>query len=250
MTNAEFKKLLWDAAVKLRGSLSAAEYKYPVLGLVFLKYVSDAFDAQADVIRARAANPARDEYVDDPPCAANSSSSGCRTNRSSRPTTSSGSRRTRAIPSCSPRPSKQASRTNSMPRWPRSRSRTPSSVACCTATSGAWRSTPARSAICWGSLPRCTLTPVIWIEIGGICGNKKAPRGNARLEWSAKHEVGGSIPPAAPSYALRQGRQACGSGDKTGTVCPATAAQLGDNLGTIPGQFGMKKARFSVGTRF
>ncbi len=66
MTNAEFKKLLWDAAVKLRGSLSAAEYKYPVLGLVFLKYVSDAFEAQADVIRARAADPARDEYVDDP----------------------------------------------------------------------------------------------------------------------------------------------------------------------------------------
>jgi type I restriction-modification system DNA methylase subunit len=28
-----------------RGSVSAAEYKYPVLGLVFLKYVSDMFDA-------------------------------------------------------------------------------------------------------------------------------------------------------------------------------------------------------------
>lgn len=66
MTNTEFKKLLWDAAVKLRGSLSAAEYKYPVLGLVFLKYVSDAFDAQADVIRFRAADPQSDQYVDDP----------------------------------------------------------------------------------------------------------------------------------------------------------------------------------------
>ncbi len=51
MTNEEFKRTLWEAADKLRGSVSAAEYKYPVLGLVFLKYVSDMFDAQADVIR-------------------------------------------------------------------------------------------------------------------------------------------------------------------------------------------------------
>ena len=51
MTNEEFKKMLWDAANKLRGTVSVAEYKYPVLGLVFLKYVSDLFDAQAGVIR-------------------------------------------------------------------------------------------------------------------------------------------------------------------------------------------------------
>lgn len=37
MTNEEFKKTLWDTANKLRGSVSAAEYKYPVLGMVFLK---------------------------------------------------------------------------------------------------------------------------------------------------------------------------------------------------------------------
>jgi type I restriction enzyme M protein len=37
--------------------VSAAEYKYPVLGLVFLKYVSDMFDAQAAVIRRRLADP-------------------------------------------------------------------------------------------------------------------------------------------------------------------------------------------------
>lgn len=53
MTNEEFKKTLWDTANKLRGSVSAAEYKYPVLGLVFLKYVSDMFDAQSAVIRHR-----------------------------------------------------------------------------------------------------------------------------------------------------------------------------------------------------
>ena len=65
MTNEELKKTLWDAANKLRGSVSAAEYKYPVLGLVFLKYVSDMFDAQAAVIRRRLADPKSDLFVDD-----------------------------------------------------------------------------------------------------------------------------------------------------------------------------------------
>jgi hypothetical protein len=32
MTETEFKKLLWDSANKLRGAMSAAEYKFPVLG--------------------------------------------------------------------------------------------------------------------------------------------------------------------------------------------------------------------------
>ena len=67
MTNEELKKTLWDAANKLRGSVSAAEYKYPVLGLVFLKYVSDLFDAHAEVIRQRLADPASDIYIEDKP---------------------------------------------------------------------------------------------------------------------------------------------------------------------------------------
>lgn len=37
---------LWQAADKLRGSIDAAEYKHVVLGLIFLKYVSDAFEAR------------------------------------------------------------------------------------------------------------------------------------------------------------------------------------------------------------
>ncbi|MFD2632806.1 type I restriction-modification system subunit M N-terminal domain-containing protein [Idiomarina piscisalsi] len=41
MTDEDFKRTLWDAANGLQGTVSAAEYKYPVLGLVFLKYVSD-----------------------------------------------------------------------------------------------------------------------------------------------------------------------------------------------------------------
>ena len=66
MTNEEFKKTLWETADKLRGSVSAAEYKYPVLGLVFLKYVSDMFDAQAGVIRKRLAEPRSEYYIADP----------------------------------------------------------------------------------------------------------------------------------------------------------------------------------------
>lgn len=65
MTNDEFKQTLWDAADKLRGSVAAAQYKYPVLGLVFLKYVSDLFDAQAQVIRNRVAEPTSEYYIDD-----------------------------------------------------------------------------------------------------------------------------------------------------------------------------------------
>jgi len=65
MTENGFKKILWDAADKLRGSMSAAEYKYPVLGLVFLKYVSDIFMAQRQFILDRAAEPGSDLYIDD-----------------------------------------------------------------------------------------------------------------------------------------------------------------------------------------
>ena len=66
MTNEEFKKTLWDTADKLRGSVSAATYKYPVLGLVFLKYVSDMYDAQSQVIRTRLAEPKSDYCIEDP----------------------------------------------------------------------------------------------------------------------------------------------------------------------------------------
>lgn len=39
-------KRLWDAANKLRGNISPSDYKYVVLGLIFLKYVSDAFSVR------------------------------------------------------------------------------------------------------------------------------------------------------------------------------------------------------------
>lgn len=42
--NLQLEKTLWAAADKLRNSMDAAEYKHVVLGLIFLKYISDAFD--------------------------------------------------------------------------------------------------------------------------------------------------------------------------------------------------------------
>lgn len=63
MTEAEFKKLLWDSANKLRGAMSAAEYKFPVLGLVFLKYVSDIFEAQKATLGYRIAEPSSPLYM-------------------------------------------------------------------------------------------------------------------------------------------------------------------------------------------
>ncbi len=41
-----FEKEIWEAACLLRGNLDASEYKSVVLGLIFLKYISDSFDAK------------------------------------------------------------------------------------------------------------------------------------------------------------------------------------------------------------
>lgn len=51
-TPKELKDTLWKAADKLRGSLSASQYKDVILGLVFLKYVSDAYDERRESLRA------------------------------------------------------------------------------------------------------------------------------------------------------------------------------------------------------
>ncbi|MFO7639446.1 MAG: type I restriction-modification system subunit M N-terminal domain-containing protein, partial [bacterium] len=42
--NIGFESKLWLAADKLRGNMDAAEYKHVALGLIFLKYISDAFE--------------------------------------------------------------------------------------------------------------------------------------------------------------------------------------------------------------
>ena len=43
---SDFEKRIWEAACVLRGNLDASEYKSVVLGLIFLKYISDRFDAK------------------------------------------------------------------------------------------------------------------------------------------------------------------------------------------------------------
>lgn len=45
-TSIGFEETIWRAADKLRGNLDAAEYKSVVLGLIFLKFISDKFDAK------------------------------------------------------------------------------------------------------------------------------------------------------------------------------------------------------------
>jgi type I restriction enzyme M protein len=44
-------EILWKAADSLRGQIDAAEYKHVVLGLLFLKYISDSFEARRDQLR-------------------------------------------------------------------------------------------------------------------------------------------------------------------------------------------------------
>lgn len=56
-TKLGFEEKLWQAADKLRGHLDAAEYKHVVLGLIFLKYISDAFNELYDKL-------GQDEYAD------------------------------------------------------------------------------------------------------------------------------------------------------------------------------------------
>lgn len=59
-----FEATLWAAADTLRGSMDASEYKHPVLGLIFLKYISDAFEElHAQLSRESDSDPEdRDEY--------------------------------------------------------------------------------------------------------------------------------------------------------------------------------------------
>lgn len=47
-----FEKQIWDAACVLRGNMDASEYKSVVLGLIFLKYISDRFDEKHQALVA------------------------------------------------------------------------------------------------------------------------------------------------------------------------------------------------------
>jgi type I restriction enzyme M protein len=54
---------LWDAADALRGNQEPSEYKHVVLGLVFLKYISDRFEARRQDIAAALADPDSPDYI-------------------------------------------------------------------------------------------------------------------------------------------------------------------------------------------
>jgi type I restriction enzyme M protein len=58
-----FESQLWEAADKLRGHLDAAEYKNVVLGLIFLKYVSDAFEQLHAKVKAAGEDDPEDKDV-------------------------------------------------------------------------------------------------------------------------------------------------------------------------------------------
>jgi len=57
---------LWKAADKLRKNMDAAEYKHIVLGLIFLKYISDAFQQKHEQLKLELENPESDWYVSEP----------------------------------------------------------------------------------------------------------------------------------------------------------------------------------------
>ena len=62
--NIGFEKEIWDAACVLRGNMDASEYKNVILGLIFLKYISDSFEAkyQELVDEGEGFEEDRDEY--------------------------------------------------------------------------------------------------------------------------------------------------------------------------------------------
>lgn len=60
----ELDKKLWNAADRLRSNLDAAVYKHAVLGLIFLKYVSDSFEMRREALLKGFEDPKGDEYLD------------------------------------------------------------------------------------------------------------------------------------------------------------------------------------------
>jgi type I restriction enzyme M protein len=61
----DIKKTLWATADKLRANMDAAEYKHLVLGLIFVKYVSDTFAARRTELTQRFADESDDYFLHD-----------------------------------------------------------------------------------------------------------------------------------------------------------------------------------------
>lgn len=61
----DIKKTLWATADKLRANMDAAEYKHIVLGLIFVKYISDTFQTRRDELTRRFADADDDYFLHD-----------------------------------------------------------------------------------------------------------------------------------------------------------------------------------------
>ncbi|MGB9847670.1 MAG: N-6 DNA methylase, partial [Minisyncoccia bacterium] len=61
----DFEKELWKAADKLRGNIDPSEYKYIVLGLIFLKYVSDSFYQRKEELEKLVSDPKGASFIRD-----------------------------------------------------------------------------------------------------------------------------------------------------------------------------------------
>src|SRR3989338_2437881 len=65
--NLGFEQKLWQSADKLRNNMDAAEYKHVVLGIIFLKYISDVFEEKhKELLKDASTDPEdKDEYLAD-----------------------------------------------------------------------------------------------------------------------------------------------------------------------------------------
>lgn len=64
--NLGFEEKLWQAADKMRGHMDAGEYKHVALGLIFLKYISDAFEERHKYLETQVAEPSSEYFVKKP----------------------------------------------------------------------------------------------------------------------------------------------------------------------------------------
>lgn len=60
------EQTLWDSATALRSSMDASEYKHVVLGLIFLKYVSDTFMVRQEELKRLVDDPDSDYFMPTP----------------------------------------------------------------------------------------------------------------------------------------------------------------------------------------
>ena len=59
----DFKQTLWKAADSLRGQMDPSEYKHIVLGLIFIKYISDSFEEHTKKIKEMVTNPDSEFFI-------------------------------------------------------------------------------------------------------------------------------------------------------------------------------------------